>query len=237
MYYMKNLQAVINSLSKTIPSKNVTDNENIIEYIDPGHGAMNESMYYVTHGKMSHINNWGYFYEGVWTRYIAWMYAFYLFLNDKNYVLSVSHPYKDVALVDRISRLNSIQLLYPDKNIYLHSIHSNAFYEDSVRGVEIYTSPGQTGADAIATDMINQYRKYFPDWRIRADYSDNDPDKEELFYVLKHSEKIGIDAILSETGFYTNKDDIMIIMDIEKQKDIIKVFYNTHLLTNDKHLL
>ena len=47
--------------------------------------------------------------------------------------------------------------------------------------------------------------KNFPGRRIRTDYSDNDPDWEENFYILRHSL---CPAVLTENFFMDNKSDL-----------------------------
>ena len=47
--------------------------------------------------------------------------------------------------------------------------------------------------------------KNFPGRRIRTDYSDNDPDWEENFYILRKSHCA---AVLSENFFMDNKSDL-----------------------------
>ena len=62
------------------------------------------------------------------------------------------------------------------------SIHCNA---GGGSGVEVYTTPGRTPADALATDLFNAITGRFPDKPRRMDLSDGDADKEARFAVLR----------------------------------------------------
>lgn len=88
------------------------------------------------------------------------------------------------------------------------SIHCNSEDSGTARGWEIWTSPGQTGSDAIATSVYTAVQNMFPFMKMRIDTSDGDPDKEASFYVLKHS---NMPAILIELAFISNKEDEMML--------------------------
>lgn len=113
----------------------------------------------------------------------------------------------DISLGERCRRANTI---YTETggNCFLLSIHANA---GGGTGWEVYTSPGQTPADAIATVFFEEAgREFSPDgWRMRFDYSDGDPDKETAFYILKHT---SCTAILTENFFMDTEKDCRFIM-------------------------
>lgn len=88
------------------------------------------------------------------------------------------------------------------------SIHCNAHTTPNARGFEVWTTPGVTGADQIATSIFNALSTEFPDVPGRSDWADNDPDKETSFYVLGHT---AMPAVLVEFGFVTNPDDAAIL--------------------------
>jgi len=81
------------------------------------------------------------------------------------------------------------------------SLHCNAATNPQAHGIEIYTSPGQTKADAAGTAIFEAIREAFPQANYRTDPSDGDPDKEERFFVLTMTL---CPAVLLEMGFLTN---------------------------------
>lgn len=112
----------------------------------------------------------------------------------------------DVTLDERCKRAN----LWYDRcggDCILLSIHANA---GGGTGFEVYTSPGQTKADPIATKLIEQLQKDFPEIKMRKDMADGDPDKEAGFYILKHTKA---PAILAENLFMDNETDCRLLMD------------------------
>ena len=72
-------------------------------------------------------------------------------------------------------------------------------------GWSCYTCKGQTQSDKLADCLYQAATKNFPGKRIRTDYSDNDPDWEENFYMLRKTLCV---AILSENYFMDNKSDL-----------------------------
>ena len=112
----------------------------------------------------------------------------------------------DVSLEERCKRAN----LWYDRcngNCIVVSIHANA---GGGTGFEVYTSPGQTKADPIATKLIEQLQRDFPKIKMRKDMVDGDPDKESQFYILKHTKA---PAILAENLFMDNEADCQLLMD------------------------
>ena len=111
----------------------------------------------------------------------------------------------DVSLEERCKRAN----LWYDRcngNCIVVSIHANA---GGGTGFEVYTSPGQTKADPIGTELIEQLQQDFPEIKIRKDMADGDPDKEAGFYILKHTKA---PAILAENLFMDNEADCRLLM-------------------------
>jgi len=112
---------------------------------------------------------------------------------------------RDVPLSARVRSANAHGRLS-----VLLSLHSNAIGNSIIgpslaaNGVDIYTSRGQTGADAVATDIFNAF-KSLNGLRLRGgEYTDGDPDHEADFYIVR---KTVMPAVLGEVGFFTNLDD------------------------------
>lgn len=90
--------------------------------------------------------------------------------------------------------------MFGHKCFYL-SVHSNA---GGGKGSEIFTSPGDTKSDKIATVFGEEYKNEFPNQKLRTDFSDGDLDKEKRFYVLT---KTKVPAILTESFFMDNFEE------------------------------
>ena len=92
------------------------------------------------------------------------------------------------------------------------SIHCNSAASSSAAGYEVWTSPGDTQGDVLATCIYKQIAAEFPDRAGRADYSDGDPDKESRFYVLVHTDA---PACLVEMAFISNDAEAALLADAE----------------------
>ena len=117
-------------------------------------------------------------------------------------VTFMTHRGGGASLVDRCAFANEALA-----DIFI-SLHCNAHTTPDARGFEVWTSPGQTRADVIATSIFEELTAAFPLMPGRADHSDNDPDKEARFYVLTHTR---MPAVLVEFGFVTNPADAAIL--------------------------
>lgn len=169
--------------------------------IDNGHGLM-------TAGKRSPD---GSFREAFFNREIARRIV--LDLNDRGYDASLLVPEDDgISLQERCRRVNAQCLLHGKNHVLLVSIHVNAYGNGiewtEPRGWSIYTTRGNTAADALADNIAVAAAKYLPEMRIRPDWSDGDIDFEADFFILKHTL---CPAVLSENGFMTNKEDLRIL--------------------------
>ena len=89
--------------------------------------------------------------------------------------------------------------------IYSQGYPRNGSQWLNATGWSCYTCKGQTTSDLIAASFYEAAKKNFPDRRIRTDYSDNDPDWEENFYILRHSL---CPAVLTENFFMDNLSDL-----------------------------
>ena len=166
--------------------------------IDNGHG-------HNTPGKRSPD---GKFLEYAYNREIARRVVADLTDRGYNAQLLVPEP-EDIPLSERVRRINAHCNSLGKSNVILISIHVNAAGNGTkwlnATGWSCYTSKGQTTSDRIAECFYEAAKKNFPDRRIRTDYSDNDPDWEENFYILRHSL---CPAILTENFFMDNPQDL-----------------------------
>ena len=123
----------------------------------------------------------------------------------------------DVPLAERCSRVNE----YKASEAILISIHCNAAGNGSewmtARGWEAWTSVGQTKADKLATCLYEAAEEVLVGMKVRKDMSDGDPDKEEGFYILKHTK---CPAVLTENLFQDNKEDVDFLLSPEGKKAI-----------------
>ena len=167
-------------------------------FIDNGHGLM-------TAGKRSPD---GQFREAFYNREIAKRVV--ADLVDRGYDAELLVPEDDgVSLEERVRRVNTACFLLGKSNVMLVSIHVNAAGDGSkwmnATGWSCYTSKGQTQSDKLANCLYQAAIKNFPGKRIRTDYSDNDPDWEENFYILRETL---CPAVLTENFFMDNHIDL-----------------------------
>ena len=134
-------------------------------------------------------------------------------LTDRGYNAQLLVPEtEDIPLTERVRRINAHCNTLGKSNVILISIHVNAAGNGTkwlnATGWSCYTSKGQTTSDRIAECLYQAAIKNFPGRRIRTDYSDNDPDWEENFYILRHSL---CPAILTENFFMDNPQDLVFL--------------------------
>ena len=166
--------------------------------IDNGHGIQ-------TKGKRSPD---GKLLEYAYTREIARQVV--TELKNKGYDAELLVPEEDdIPLSERVRRTNAHCQAFGKTNVILISIHVNAAGDGSkwmnATGWSAYTCKGQTQSDKLAECLYQAAIKNFPSRRIRTDYSDNDPDWEENFYILRKSHCA---AVLNENFFMDNKSDL-----------------------------
>lgn len=127
----------------------------------------------------------------------------------------------DISLQARCNRANRIYDETGGK-CFLLSIHANA---GGGTGWECYTTKGETKSDRIAEILADEWRLEFGDqWKIRADYSDGDVDKESQFYILQHTK---CPAVLSENLFMDRLEDYQFLMTEAGRERIAKVHFET----------
>lgn len=180
--------------------------------IDNGHGEN-------TKGKCSPD---GKLREYAWTREIADM----LVLELGKMGIDAERVVKetiDIPLSERCRRVNEICGRLGTSNVILISIHCNAAGNGTewmnARGWSAYTSKGKTKADKLATFLYEEAEKNFISQRIRRDNSDDDPDWEENFYILR---KTKCPAVLTENFFQDNKEDVEFLLSADGKARIVK---------------
>lgn len=174
-------------------------NKNVLVLLDPGHGSN-------TPGKKSPD---GRLHEYRYNRELASLIFMLLKRQGIDSKIIVNEEV-DVPLHERIRRVNDICNEVGKSNVLLLSIHCNAAGDGSqwmnATGWECYTSPGKTKADRLAESIFREAQNRLPvAHKMRADWSDGDPDKEARFYMLMHSK---CPAVLTENLFMDSKKDV-----------------------------
>jgi len=192
-----------------------TEGSKYLWILDNGHGGMISGVYQ-TPGKRSPIWPDGeVLYEGEFNRAIVDRLVKMCESNNIDYINLVSTP-KDISLSERVETANRLAKSSEKPCIYV-SIHANGFSDESANGWEVYTSPGETKSDSIATVLYEKAKAEFPERKMRPSTAvDQDPDKEANFYVLIHT---NMPAILSENFFMTNYRECHEILISESGRD------------------
>ncbi len=170
--------------------------------LDNGHGSD-------TPGKRSPVYGGQVLLEYEFTRDIVDRLSHLLRWSGVEYKILVPEA-NDISLSERVRRAN----VWGNNSVFI-SIHANA---GGGRGLEVFTSPGQTRSDAIATMFLNCFASVFPEARIRTDVQDGDPDKEANFTVLT---KTSMPAILTENFFMDTRDECEKYLMTNEGRDLI----------------
>ena len=128
-------------------------------------------------------------------------------------------------LVKRVQIVNAIAK--KTDSLYV-SIHVNASAKsgwDKATGFAVYTSPGETKSDILATDIFDEATKLLKPIgkSLRKDISDGDLDFEENFYVLR---KTICPAVLTENFFQNSKEDVEWLESEEGFKTVVTYHVN-----------
>ncbi len=183
-------------------------------HLDPGHGGLINGVYQ-TEGKMWEHKDFT-FHEGVFDRAMA------LRLSEDLMNLGISHTFStdsnfDPSLPIRCTRINNYVRRFPNKRHLCISLHGNAAGTSSVKGIEVFTSPGQTKSDEYAAEIYNSLKGM--NWKMRRGKSKEDPGKEARFYMLTQTK---CPCVLIEYGFFTNPDEAKLMMEPNVQKALSK---------------
>ena len=127
----------------------------------------------------------------------------------------------------RSNYVNSLCAKYGTANCMYVSIHVNAAGADGkwhdARGWAVYTSPGKTNSDVLATLLFYEAKNLLPHdskYYVRADWSDGDPDYEAKFHVLT---KTKCPAVLTENLFQDSKEDVAYLTSEVGKQTITKI--------------
>lgn len=184
-----------NKLSK----KHLNGNGGPVVLLDAGHGNFIEDEYQTAGKRYTHADDYV-FYEGTFNRVVMNCFAYELLCANRNYQMILPSD-KDYYLSERTKYIKRIgaDLKAEGYKPYVVSIHGNAFHDQRANGLEVWTSPGQTTSDSLATIYYQKLMNL--GWKMRNNMSDGDPDKEAKFNILvKHP----LPALLLELGFYSN---------------------------------
>lgn len=198
-------------------------------FIDAGHGGIDPiTGLYTTAPDKQHrhdrgeFHKDGWFYEGVWNRTLSDRVAEKLDNLQITYIKTY-HEHIDVKLAYRVGIAN-----YYDKHIdrtLFISNHANASPSGRARGFEVFTSPGTTQSDKIATAYFEHVKDLFGNKiTYRKDTLDGDPDREARFYVLQRTR---MPAILGEHLFFDNFEDASLLM----QDETVELFAEAQVRT------
>lgn len=113
---------------------------------------------------------------------------------------------EDISRTTRIRRANAIFMKRKDSIVI--EIHANG---GGGTGFEVFTTVGRTKSDPLAEIMIDSMEKTLRPFKLRADNSDGDRDKERNFDIIRG---VYCPAFLIETAFMdTYEPDCRMMLD------------------------
>lgn len=186
-------------------------------FLDAGHGGMINKVYQTAGKRSPQWTDLPQLFEGVQNREIIKLIKVKLqALNIK--FTDVVDSEKDISLKARVAKANSIYT--KDKTGIYVSIHAdaagNGLVDYPATGISVFTSPGQTRSDLLATEVFMALDTVLGNvTKKRTDKVDGDPDKEAHFYVLTATT---CPSILIELGFMTNRKECE-LMQTDKWKE------------------
>jgi N-acetylmuramoyl-L-alanine amidase len=218
------------SLREDILSINYGVKSNWCIGVSAGHGGIDPlTGSYTTSGKQFYHNgldlhNSGNFYEGVFNRQIADKLVARL-KEEKIVYEKFYHPYLDMTLSNKSSMVNKHHAGV--KKTILFELHSNACTNHNARGFSVYTSPGETDSDKLATVLWNHVAEFADKYGVKMraqESSDGDVDYEEKFHMLT---KTACPAILPECLFFDNREDVVILNNEDFQNEYVEALLLT----------
>ena len=135
-------------------------------------------------------------------------------LKEKDVTLSVAHKLADYLrkfdVYTALSRANDLYLGLAQRAKKCNemkadafiSIHCNSAQAPLAKGFEVFSTPGVTNSDRLATLAFDEFGQEFPNNVPRPDREDGDPDKEASFSVIRRA---NCPAILFELEFIHNR--------------------------------
>ena len=197
--------------------------------VSAGHGGIDPNTgKYTTSGKQFYhegldLHDDGNFYEGVFNREIATKFCAKLKKHNMEYE-KFYEPYKDVSLSTKSKKVNKHH--YNVKKTLLFELHSNACSSHKARGFSVWTSPGQTDSDKLATVLWEYVSEFAPKYGInmRSQKGDGDVDYEAKFHMVV---KTACPTILPECLFFDNPDDVILLVNEEFQEDYAEALMKT----------
>lgn len=195
--------------------------------LDAGHGGRTAQGVYTTAPAKMVVYPDGYeIFEGVVNRKVAEK----LYNKLSQSCIDWTLIYDDILDTSLTTRINIANKVYEkDQRTILLSIHSNASpngIEKPGTGFEVYTSPGPTRSDLIASIFCSRCIELFPGKRFRSDKSDGDMDKEAKFAIITRTR---CPALLVESLFMDNREEAEYLNSEKGQEAIAEWLYQSTL--------
>lgn len=144
-------------------------------------------------------------------------------LRNRNWTVHEIEQTDANGLSEIVRETNKICNKYGAGNCVFVSIHSNAAGNGkwmNAKGWSAYTTKGQNRSDKLA-DYLYKYAEIEfvknDNRKLRKDMTDKDPDYEANFAVIKGA---NCPAVLTESFFYDDKDDLKYIVSLKGQHAI-----------------